>query len=123
MHEFSIAADSVESVLAVAGARQAAQVQKVSLQIGELTCIEPEQLRFCYHSITKETLMENSTLEIEPVRAAVSCPHCSYAGPPKYWDGALSGPPVATLQCPTCGLAAEATEGHECGIKTVQFSR
>jgi hypothetical protein len=30
---------------------------------------------------------------------------------------------VPTLQCPTCGKAAEPAEGHECAIKTVKFTR
>ena len=65
----------------------------------------------------------NALLEIEIAAAAVRCPHCGYAGPPKYWDGALSSTLVPTLQCPECGKAAEPAEGHECAIKTVKFTR
>ena len=75
----------------------------VRLLVGELSCIEPEQLRFCYGAITKETAIENSALEIERVEAEVSCPNCSYRGRPKFWEDALSDVVVATLQCPSCG--------------------
>jgi hydrogenase nickel incorporation protein HypA/HybF len=120
MHEFSIATGIVEAVLEFAEANSDKKILKVRLQIGELTCVEAEQLKFCYESIVKETVLENSTLEIEILAAAVKCPHCHYEGQPRYWDGALTAA-IATLQCPQCGLAAEATMGHECKIKTIQF--
>jgi hydrogenase nickel incorporation protein HypA/HybF len=121
MHELSIASSMVESVLEFAEAPPPKKVLKVLLQIGELTCVEPEQLRFSYMAITKETALEDSTLEIEEVDALVACPHCEYEGQPKYWDGALADMRVATLQCPRCGKTVEATQGHECTIKTIRY--
>jgi hydrogenase nickel incorporation protein HypA/HybF len=123
MHEFSIASAIVESVLAFAEKQRATRVIEVRLTIGEFTQIEQGQLRFCFESITKGSVLEDSALEIESSDAAVRCPHCGYAGPPKYWEGALSIALVPTLQCPACGKAAEPAEGHECAIKTVKFTR
>ncbi len=122
MHELSIASSIVESVLKFAEANGAKKIVEVRLAVGELTCVEAEQLRFCYTAITKETPMEDSTLEIETIPAQVHCPHCAYEGRPKYWDDALSAAPIATLQCPTCGKAAEATAGHDCAIRTVKYA-
>jgi hydrogenase nickel incorporation protein HypA/HybF len=123
MHEFSIAAAIVESVQAFADKQQATRILAVRLTIGEFTHLEHDQLRFCYESITTGTLLEGSTLEIETTDAAVRCPDCGYAGPPKYWDDALAVGLVPTLQCPECGKAAQPAEGHECAIKTVKFAR
>jgi hydrogenase nickel incorporation protein HypA/HybF len=121
MHELSIVSGIVESVLDFVAARQITQVVDVRLAVGELTRLEPEQLRFCYTAMVEQTAIEGSTLEIEGVSAEVNCPHCCYAGPPKYWDEALSTAPVATLQCPRCGKATEATRGHECEIKMIKY--
>jgi len=121
MHELSIASTLVESVLEFANSPPPKKVLKVLLQIGELTCVEPEQLSFCYTAVTKETAIEDSTLEIERVPAEVACRHCGYSGPPKYWEDALSAAPVATLQCPTCGKAVETTHGHDCTIRTIRY--
>ena len=121
MHELSMAATLVDSVLEFAVAHEVKKVLRVRLLVGELTHLEPEQLRFCYTSITTDTTMEGSMLEIETVQAQVHCPHCSYQGPPKYWEEALSQVAVATLQCPQCGRAVDATQGQECAIKTVQY--
>jgi hydrogenase nickel incorporation protein HypA/HybF len=121
MHELSIASSIVDSVLEFSNDSPSRKIVKVILQIGELTCVEPEQLAFCYTAITRETPLEDSTVEIEAVDAEVFCPHCHYEGRPKYWDDALADTCVATLQCPQCGKAAEATKGHECTIRTIRY--
>jgi len=118
-----MAAAIVENLLAFAEKQRAAKILEVRLIIGEFTHIEQEQLRFCFQSITQGTAIEDSALAIETSDAAVRCPHCGYAGPPKYWEDALAVALVPTLQCPRCGKAAEPAEGHECAIKTVKFTR
>lgn len=122
MHELSIASAIVEHVLAFAESDPPKKILGVRVLIGELSCIEPEQLSFCYAAITKETAIENSALEIERVEAEVLCPNCSYRGRPKFWEDALSDVVVATLQCPSCGKAAEAVQGHECTIRTIRYA-
>ena len=67
MHELSIASAVAEKVMAFAQARQPARVLQVRLAVGEMTCLQKEQLAFCYHAITQATPIEDSTLEIEPV--------------------------------------------------------
>jgi hydrogenase nickel incorporation protein HypA/HybF len=121
MHEFSIASGLVEKLLEFADENPDKKIVEVRLALGELSNVEEEQLRFCYSSIITETAIEGSTLAIEEIDAIVECPHCSYRGRPKYWDGALSGIPVATLECPSCGKAAEAVDGKECAIKSIRF--
>jgi hydrogenase nickel incorporation protein HypA/HybF len=121
MHELSIASSIVEGVLNFAELHRVTKVLTVRLAVGELSCVEAEQLRFCYTAVAKETAIEESTLEIERVEALVACPHCAYQGAPKYWEDALFEARVPTLQCPGCGKAAEATQGHECAIRTIQY--
>jgi hydrogenase nickel incorporation protein HypA/HybF len=122
MHELSIAAAILEDVLGFAESHGVSKVIRVRLAIGELTCVQREQLKFCYDSVTRETALSESELEIETVPARVKCAHCSYEGAPKYWMDSLSDTPVATLQCPNCGKSAEAAQGHECAIKTIQYA-
>jgi hydrogenase nickel incorporation protein HypA/HybF len=121
MHELSVVSGVIESVLEYIESHPIKKVVLVRLCVGELTQLEHEQLRFGYSAMIEQTPMEGSTLEIETVPALVNCSHCSYEGPPKYWDGALSGVSVPTLQCPTCGHAAQPIRGHECAIKSIQY--
>lgn len=120
MHELSIASGLLEKLLDFAEKNPGKKIVEVRLAVGELSHIEHEQLRFCYEAIATETPLEGSKLEIEKIEAMVKCPHCGYRGRPKYWDGALSGIPVATLECPSCGKATEATDGKECAIKSLR---
>jgi len=121
MHEFSIASGLVEKLLDFAEQNPDKKIVEVRVAIGEFTQVEEEQLRFCYESIITEMPIAGSRLTIEAVPGKVFCPHCSYNGPPKYWDGALHGLPVATLQCPDCGKAAEAVAGNECSIRSLRY--
>jgi hydrogenase nickel incorporation protein HypA/HybF len=123
MHELSIASSVVESVLEFAAKNQINKVLEVKLVIGELMAVQWEQLRFCYAAITRETAMENSSLEIEQVEATVKCSYCLFRGRPKYWEEAWSFGPIATLECPECGKATEAVQGKECAIKTIKYVR
>lgn len=123
MHEFSLATQIVESVTEFVETNpDDNEVVRVRLLVGELAGIEAEQLRFCYNSITRETPLEHSTLEIIPVAARVRCAHCLYQGLPKYLNGSLARAKVPTLQCPRCGKSVEVTQGHECELKSVQFT-
>ncbi|HEX5222222.1 MAG TPA: hydrogenase maturation nickel metallochaperone HypA [Verrucomicrobiae bacterium] len=123
MHEFSLATQIVESVKEFTESRPGNQeVLKVRLLVGELAGIEAEQLRFCYNSITRETPLERSRLEVISVPALVRCSRCLYRGVPRYLKDSRAWTKVPTLQCPKCGTPAEATQGYECELKSVQFA-
>ena len=121
MHEFSLATQIVESVAKFVESRNDGEVLKVRLVIGELAGIEVEQLRFCYNSITRESPLEHSVLEIALAEGRVRCPNCRYQGLPKYLNGTMARAKIATLQCPQCGKSVEATQGHECELQSVHF--
>jgi hydrogenase nickel incorporation protein HypA/HybF len=120
MHELSIASAIVERVLRFLGKEPVTKVLSVKLAIGELSHLEAEQLRFCYMAITKQTLIQDSILEIEKVEAIVRCDQCSYRGRPQYWDEALAAAPILTLQCPNCGGTVEIIEGNDCVVKSIR---
>ena len=122
MHELSIAATILEDVLGFVETHGIDKVVRVQLAIGELTCVQAEQLKFCYESVTRDTALANSELDIETVPARVKCAQCGYEGAPRYWMDSLSDTPVPTLQCPACGKSTEAAQGHECAIKTIQYA-
>ena len=122
MHEFSIASGLVEKLSDFLEKNPDKKIVEVRVAIGEFTQIEEEQLRFCYESIITEMPIAGSRLTIEPVPGKVACSHCSYSGPPKYWDGSLHGVSIATLECPSCGNAARVIEGEDCAIRSIRFT-
>ena len=78
VHEGSITTQIVESVLQEAKKRNAKKVVEVQLVIGKLTFLNPEQVRFWYEVLTKDTIMESSKLKIEESEGIVKCPRCGY---------------------------------------------
>jgi hydrogenase nickel incorporation protein HypA/HybF len=121
MHEFSIATQILDGVLEFAQFNPTREIVQIRLEIGELMCIEAEQLRFCFDSIKPMTPLKDAVLAIDFLPATVHCPNCQYEGRPKYWEGAHAAGSIPTLQCPECGKAAQAVSGHDCVIKSIQL--
>ncbi len=121
MHEFSVASQIVQKVLAEAEKRGAKKVTEVDLIVGKLTFLGLEQLRFAFEALTKDTIAEGAKLVIEEQEGAVKCPNCGYEGGFKYEDDPLYHVPVPTLKCPKCGSVVEITAGKECTIRSVKL--
>jgi len=73
MHELSIASGLVEKLLEFSAQNPDCAILEVRLDLGELSHIDPEQLRFCYESIAKETPLEGSILTIARVPEGHEC--------------------------------------------------
>jgi hydrogenase nickel incorporation protein HypA/HybF len=103
-------------------ARPESRVIEVRLAVGEWSCVQAEQLVFCYRVITEETPLAGSSLEIDRLPGEVKCEHCGYAGRPQYWDDAQWLAPVPTLTCPQCSQTVSITHGDECAIRAIKYA-
>jgi hydrogenase nickel incorporation protein HypA/HybF len=109
MHELAITESIVEGVLERVGE---CQVSKVVLEIGRLSGVEPDAVRFCFDVSARGTRMEGAALEIlePPVRGR--CRAC----------GRDFEPPDALPLC-DCGSAdVDLTGGLELRIKAVEVT-
>ncbi len=77
MHEMSLC----EGVLQVLEEHSRSQgfdrVTAVFLEIGGLSGVEPEAMRFCFDAVTRGTLAERAALEIEHVPGQAWCMQCA----------------------------------------------
>lgn len=73
MHEMGITQNIVSIVSEHAGARK---VTRVRLEIGKLSAIMPEAIRFCFDIAAKGTVLENSKLEIVELPGKAKCKDC-----------------------------------------------
>ena len=94
MHEISLLED-VLKILEDNAVKQGFQrVTHLWLEIGALSCVEPEALRFGFDMVMKRTLAENAKLDIIEIPGQALCPDC--------------GKNVAVLSlhdpCPDCGI-------------------
>ena len=73
MHELSIANGIVERCAEEANG---ARVLRVRLEIGRLSCVTAEALRFCFDVCAKDTVVEGATLDIIEIPARAFCRDC-----------------------------------------------
>jgi len=121
VHEGSITTQIVETVLKEIDKRKAKKVVEVELVIGSLTFLNPEQVKFWYEILTKDTVMEDSKLVIEESEGIVRCAKCGYEGGFKYVDDSAFHIPMPTLQCPKCNSVVEIVSGKDCIIKSIKM--
>ena len=112
MHELSIATDLINTAIATAKQNNAIKVLSVTVDIGELAMINPEQLTFMYEVLTEENMLKGSKLIINILPAVMECQNCGYKGPveDKY-----------TCSCPKCNMTMRAIEGRDICLKTMEI--
>lgn len=118
MHETSIALSILAAVEdAFRETPGAKRVTKIRLQIGMLSLVDPEALRFALQVVARDTPAEGAEIEIEMVKPRFRCNKCGYEWEPDdkdikkiSEDPQLStlvhiNPDVLTeyLTCPRCG--------------------
>ena len=73
MHELSIADGIVEHCAEQA---HGARVLRVRLEIGRLSCVTAEALRFCFDVCAKDTVVQGAALEIISIPGRARCRGC-----------------------------------------------
>ena len=73
MHELSISQGIVESV---SDAVPDGRVLAVTVEIGRLTGVVPDAVRFCFDECARGTRLEGARLDIVDVRGRGRCSHC-----------------------------------------------
>jgi hydrogenase nickel incorporation protein HypA/HybF len=73
MHELAIMASVVDAVLERLPGRQ---IASVTLEVGRVSGIEPDALRFCFELVTSGTGLEGAELEIMEPSARAQCRSC-----------------------------------------------
>ncbi len=76
MHELSLA-ESAIALIEDAGRRESFhRVRVVRMEIGALSCVEPEALRFAFESASHGSCAEGARLDILPIPGEGECAAC-----------------------------------------------
>ena len=120
MHEFSTMQGIVSAIREEGRKHNAKAITKVWLEIGELTFLGEEQLRFAFDVLTEGTEMEGAELIIQKVEPKVRC-ECGYEGKVNYDEKEEFHIQFPILRCPVCGNNVEIVSGKECLIKNIEI--
>lgn len=110
MHETSLAGGILQLIEGEAAKQSFARVTRLHLEVGALSGVEVEALRFALQALAPGTLLECAQLQIDTPPASAWCLDC--------------GGPVAirarTDACPACGgFHLQPTSGTE--LKLIEF--
>jgi len=103
MHEISLCESALQVISDQAKSDGFSKVKRVWLELGSLSCAEPEAMRFAFDSVAKGTLAEGAELIIEQVPAEGRCHQCGRTVPVSHY---------AEL-CPGCGIVRLDTSGGD----------
>ncbi|UCD92922.1 MAG: hydrogenase maturation nickel metallochaperone HypA [Methanobacteriota archaeon] len=92
-------------------------VRKVFLEVGDLTFLGHEQLKFAYEILVEGTVFDGSELVIESKPALVKCSSCGYEGELKYEENPEFHLRLPDFSCPKCENPASIVSGNECIIR------
>ena len=108
MHELSI----TRSVVAIVSERAAGQrVTRVRLEIGRLSAILPDAIRFCFDICAADTPMAGAELQIDEIPGLGCCNDC----------GAEVRLDAPVGRCPRCGTSnLRLIAGQELNIKEME---
>lgn len=76
MHELGVLLQVVRQVESVARKNQVSHIEKVVLQVGEMSSMIPKYMYKLYPMAIEGSLLENSTLDIEILPANAICLDC-----------------------------------------------
>jgi hydrogenase nickel incorporation protein HypA/HybF len=112
MHEMSLAEGVLQLVEETAQRERAERVKLVVLEIGRLSSVEPDALRFCFEAVTHGSIAHGAALEIVEVPGCGWCMVCAETVPMTESFGA----------CPQCGsYQVQPTGGTEMRVKEIEI--
>ena len=77
MHELSLCDDLLSQVVDIAAQQQAESVESITVNIGELSGIEPSLLDTAFSLLKAGTVAESAELIIQQSPVIVFCPQCN----------------------------------------------
>ena len=113
MHEMSLAESVLRIIEDAAREQHFKAVKRVTLEIGRLSCVEPEALRFALASVMQGTLAATAELEMIAIPGQGRCEACAAEFPIESRYDA----------CPECGgFRIRVTGGDAMRVRELEVS-
>ncbi len=113
MHELGVISSMVKTIEEIIKEQGFTKVQKLVLEVGELSGVVPHYMEVCYPAAVYKTFMEDSVLEMETIPGIVLCKDC----------GKEFNAMAHDFACPECGSHnMEILSGNDVMIKEILCS-
>ncbi|MCC7310517.1 MAG: hydrogenase maturation nickel metallochaperone HypA [Sulfuritalea sp.] len=113
MHEMALAEGVLQLIEDAAREQDFVRVSAVWLEIGQLSGVEVEAMKFCFDAVTRDSIAAGATLEIIAVPGTGWCMACARTVPMAEVFGA----------CPQCGgYQMQVTGGTEMRVKELEVA-
>jgi hydrogenase nickel incorporation protein HypA/HybF len=124
MHEATLANSIVQTVLRHAEQAAAYKVRSVTVELGEWTTFNPEQVGFWVKIGFEKTIARGARVSFKKVRGAIRCKACGYEGKcpqPRSDMEPWTGP---VLECPRCGKTdVLIVQGREAIVRKIMVDK
>lgn len=113
MHEMSLAEGVLQLIEDAARAQEFSKVTTVWLEIGQLSGVEVEAMKFCFDAVVRDSIAYGAVLEIVATPGTGWCMQCSQTVPMQEVFG----------ECPQCGShQMQVTGGTEMRVKELEVA-
>jgi hydrogenase nickel incorporation protein HypA/HybF len=113
MHEMSLAEGVLQLIEDAARAQEFSRVTTVWLEIGQLSGVEVEAMKFCFDAVIRDSIADGARLEIVATPGSGWCMQCSQTVPMQEVFG----------ECPQCGShQMQVTGGTEMRVKELEVA-
>jgi hydrogenase nickel incorporation protein HypA/HybF len=119
MHEYSIMSQVVKTILEEGEKNRLRSISSVYLEVGELSFLSEESLRFCFSTLVENNILSNSELIIQKIKPEVECGNCGYTGELEYLEKDEFHFRLPQFACPKCDGVVKITKGKGCVIKEI----
>lgn len=117
MHEFSTAQRLLEVALKAAEDKKALKIIELDLEIGSLTHLNDEQLKFSFKVISEGTIAEGAKVKVNYTPINTECRKCGH----EYSFQAVGLEELVGISCSECGSSnIDFKGGESCILKSIK---
>ena len=111
----------INAVIDTAEANNATEVNEVTIELGRLAMVNPEQLKFILGVLVENTIVEDAEIIFDEIPVEVDCSNCGVHGDAILDDKDHYAPMV---KCPECdSLAVEILNGRDIVVKNIVIEK
>ena len=113
MHEVSMMQNTLDIAISQAQQNGATAIDRLTMNIGELSGVIPEALEFAFEVLIRGTIADNAQLEIITIPVVCYCQECNRNFQPDRY----------IYECPECGrISSNIVQGRELALASLVVS-